>query len=95
MNFRADIITGDALLLEMFPSQPTKNLDECRITLEIHSKLPLRHVADQFRDLCAWRQARLVIGGKTVEQAVLPIARALRTARHARVAPKARLGQPG
>jgi hypothetical protein len=88
MDFRADIITTDALLLEMFPSQVEKNSDERRITLAISavlgSGLRLRDVANQFRELCAWRQARLVIGGRTVEQQVLPIARAVRTARHAR-----------
>ena len=100
MDFRAEIVTTDALLLEMFPSQPEKNSDERRITLAIRSvlssELRLRHVADQFRELCAWQQARLVIGGKKVEQQVLPIARALRTARHAR-RPRPRLdwGRPG
>jgi hypothetical protein len=88
MVFHADIVTTDTLLLEMFPSQAEKNSDERRITLTIRSvlssRLRLRDVANQFRELCAWQQARLVIDGKMVEQQILPIARALRTARHAR-----------
>jgi hypothetical protein len=96
MDLRADIITTDALLLEMFPSKAEQNLDERRITLTIRSVLSsglrLRDVANQFRELCACQQARLVIGGKTVQQQVLPIARALRTARHAR---RPRLGLLG
>jgi hypothetical protein len=88
MDFRADIITADALLLEMFPSKAERNSEERRITLTIHSTLSsglrLRDVANQFRELCAWRQTRLVIGGKTVEPQLLPIVRALRTARHSR-----------
>lgn len=88
MDFRADLVTTDALLLEMFPSKAEQNSDERRITLTIRSELGpglrLRDVANQFRELCAWQRARLVIGGKTVEQHLLSIARALRTAHHAR-----------
>ncbi len=88
MNFRGDIITKDDLLLSMFPSKAEHNSNERRIMLTVSSTLSsglrLRDVANQFRELCAWREARLVIGGKTVEPQVLPIARALRTARHSR-----------
>lgn len=86
MDFRGEIITADDLLLEMFPSKAGRNSNERRIPLTINaepsSHLRLRNVAEQFRELCLWRKTRLVIGGKTIKQEILPIARALRTARH-------------
>ncbi len=86
MNFSAVIITTDPALLSIFPSSAEQNSNERRIALTVNallsSQLRLRHVSDQFRDLCAWRPARLVIDGNPVEPQVLPIARALRTARH-------------
>jgi hypothetical protein len=89
MDFHGEIVTANDLLLSMFPSNPERDSNERRITLtvnaELSSQLRLRDVANQFRELCMWRQTRLVIGGKTVEQEILPIARALRKARHAKV----------